>query len=475
MRYFIIRAYWKSEIAMQLVKTLLILGISAPALVIGAAAPVLATVTDVTLDNGLRVIVKEDHRAPVAVSQLWYKAGSMDEFNGTTGVAHVLEHMMFKGTAKVPDGQFSKLVAAAGGRENAFTNRDTTVYFQQLQKDKLPVAFELEADRMANLQLKDEAFAKEIQVVMEERRMRTEDNPHSIVYEQLMSVAYQAHPYRRPIIGWMDDLVNMTPKDARDWYSRWYAPNNATLVVAGDVKPEEIIALAKKEFGTIAKKPLPFRKPQDEPAARGEKRITVKAPSKLPFLLMAWHVPGLRDPDKDSQPWALQILGGVLDGNDSARLKKSLVKEKRIAVEAGASYDGLNRGPGMFYMEGTPAEGKKISDLENALKAELNRISREGVSEAELNRVKAQVIAADVYQRDSIFYQAMQLGELAVLGLPLDLLNTRVEKLKSVTAEQVREAAKLLSDDRLSIAVLDPQPLEAAPRKTSVTGMRHAN
>jgi zinc protease len=451
---------------MRLMEMLLLAGLSAPAL---------ATVSDVTLDNGLRVIVKEDHRAPVAVSQLWYKAGSMDEFNGTTGVAHVLEHMMFKGTAKVPDGQFSKLVAAAGGRENAFTNRDTTVYFQQLQKDRLPLAFELEADRMANLQLKDEAFAKEIQVVMEERRMRTEDNPQAIVYEQLLSVAYQAHPYRRPIIGWMDDLQNMTADDARDWYQRWYAPNNATLVVAGDVNPEEILALAKKTFGPIAQKPLPRRKPQDEPAARGEKRLTVKAPAKLPYLLMAWHAPGLRDAEKDSVPWALQILAGVLDGNDSARLKKHLVKESRVAVDASASYDGLNRGPGMFYVEGTPAEGKDVAELEKALREELARIVREGVSEAELKRVKAQVVAADVYQRDSIFYQAMQLGELAVLGLPLDLLNTRVQKLKAVTAEQVREAAALLTDDRLSIAGLAPQPLDAAPRKTATTGVKHAN
>lgn len=473
MVYFIIRAYWISEIVMQLRKTLFIMGIST--LMLGAGLPALAAVTDVTLDNGLRVIVKEDHRAPVVVSQLWYKAGSMDEFNGTTGVAHVLEHMMFKGTAKVPDGQFSKRIAAAGGRENAFTNRDTTVYFQQLQKDRLPVAFELEADRMANLQLKDEAFAKEIQVVMEERRMRTEDNPHAIVYEQLMSVAYQAHPYRRPIIGWMDDLMNMTPQDAHDWYKRWYAPNNATLVVAGDVKPEEVIALAKKEFGTIAKRDLPARKPQAEPVPRGEKRITVKAPAKLPYLLMAWHVPGLRDPEKDTLPWALQILGGVLDGNDSARLKKHLVKEQRIAVEAGASYDGLSRGPGMFLIDGTPAEGKTAGDLEKALRAELARIVKEGVSEAELNRVKAQVIAADVYQRDSIFYQAMQLGELAVLGLPLELMTTRVDKLKSVTAEQVRDAAKLLSNDRLSVAVLDPQPLENKPSKPAIAGMRHAN
>jgi len=457
---------FEMEYAVRLFKTLVLLGIS---------APVMATVTDVTLDNGLRVIVKEDHRAPVAVSQLWYKAGSMDEFNGTTGVAHVLEHMMFKGTSKVPDGEFSKRIAAAGGRENAFTNRDTTVYFQQLQKDKLPIAFELEADRMANLLLKDEGFAKEIQVVMEERRMRTEDNPHSIVYEQLMSVAYQAHPYRRPIIGWMDDLENMNVQDARDWYARWYAPNNATLVVAGDVNPQDVIALAKKEFGPISGKPLPSRKPQDEPSSRGEKRITVKAPAKLPYLLMAWHVPGLRDPEKDTLPWALQILGGVLDGNDSARLKKSLVKEQRIAVEAGASYDGQNRGPGMFMLDATPAEGKGISELEAALKAELSRIQNEGVSEAELKRVKAQVIAADVYQRDSIFYQAMQLGELAVLRLPLDLMKTRVEKLKSVTADQVMEAARLLSDDRLSVAELDPQPLDGKPRKPAISGIRHAN
>jgi zinc protease len=454
------------ELIVRLFKTLVLLGLS---------APVMATVTDVTLDNGLRVIIKEDHRAPVAVSQLWYKAGSMDEFNGTTGVAHVLEHMMFKGTAKVPDGEFSKRVAAAGGRENAFTNRDTTVYFQQLQKDKLPIAFELEADRMANLQLKDEAFAKEIQVVMEERRMRTEDNPHAIVYEQLMSVAWQAHPYRRPIIGWMDDLENMSPQDARDWYARWYAPNNATLVVAGDVKPDEVLALARKEFGPLAKKALPVRKPQSEPSSRGEKRITVKAPAKLPYILMSWHVPGLRDPEKDNMYWALQILGGILDGNDSARLKKSLVKDQRIAVEASASYDGLNRGPGMFLIDGTPAEGKRVAVFEQALKAEIARVQKEGVSEAELNRVKAQVIAADVYQRDSIFYQAMQLGELAVLGLPLELMKTRVEKLKSVTADQVKEAAKLLSDDRLSVAVLDPQPIESKPRKAAITGVRHAN
>jgi zinc protease len=440
-------------------------------LLISISLPALADVTDVTLENGLRVIVKEDHRSPVVVSQVWYKAGSMDEFNGTTGVAHVLEHMMFKGTEKVPDGEFSKRIAAAGGRENAFTNRDETVYFQQLQKDRLPIALDLESDRMANLQLKDEAFAKEIQVVMEERRMRTEDNPQAVVYEHLMSAAFQEHPYRRPIIGWMDDLENMTVQDARDWYKRWYAPNNATLVVAGDVKPEEVVALAKKDFGPLANKPLPVRKPQDEPVSLGEKRITVKVPAKLPYLLMAYHAPTLHDAEKDTIPWALQILEGVLNGNESARLNKQLVKETRIAVDVGASYDGQSRGPGMFFLEGTPAEGKSVNDLEKAFKEQIRLIQEKGVSEEELNRVKAQVIAGDVYQRDSVFYQAMQLGELAILGLPLDLMNTRVDKLKAVTVEQVKEAARLLTDDSLAIAVLDPQPITGTPPKPALEGV----
>ena len=442
-------------------------------LLVSIALPAAAGVTDVRLDNGLRVIVKEDHRAPVAVSQLWYKAGSMDEHNGVTGVAHVLEHMMFQGTEKVPEGQFSKRIAAAGGRENAFTNRDVTVYFQQLQKDRLPVAFELEADRMANLQLKDESFAKELQVVMEERRLRTEDNPHAVVYEQLMGAAFQAHPYRNPVIGWMADLESMAAQDARDWYQRWYAPNNATLVVAGDVNPQDVIDLAKKTFGPLAAKPLPVRKPQEEPQQRGERRIVVKAPAKQPYLLMIYRAPDLRDVEKDVMPWAMQVLAGVLNGNDSARLNKRLVKEQRIAAEVGAGYDGINRGPATFYLDATPSEGTRVSELEKAIKAEIRRIQQAGVSEDELKRVKAQVIAGEVYQRDSVFYQAMQLGELATLGLPLDLLEKRADKLKSVTAEEVRAAANLLTDDNLSVAELEPQPIEHQTSRPALEGVNH--
>jgi zinc protease len=443
------------------------------ALLVGGAQ---AAVTDVTLDNGMRVIVKEDRRAPVMVSQVWYRAGSMDEFNGTTGVAHVLEHMMFKGTRNVPPGEFSRRIAAAGGRENAFTSRDYTAYFQQMQKDRLELAMQLEADRMANLVISDELFAKEIQVVMEERRLRTDDQPQSVVYERLMATAYQAHPYRRPIIGWMDDLQNMTAQDARDWYLSWYAPNNATLVVAGDVDADAVVALAKRYFGALPARPLPERKPQAEPRQIGGKRIVVKAPAQVPYLLMAWHAPKLVDWEKDTDPYALAILAGVLSGNDSARLQKTLVKTQQIAVNASAGYDAVARGPGMFMVDATPAQGKTVAELERAIRSELARVQKEGISEAELARVKAQVIAADVYQRDSLFYQAMQLGDYVTTGLPPEALTGRVDKLRAVTARQVQDAARQwLQDDRLSVGELDPQALKPQAPGTAAAGARHAH
>jgi zinc protease len=329
---------------------------------------------------------------------------------------------------------------------------------------------------MANLVISDELFAKEIQVVMEERRLRTDDQPQSVVYERLMATAYQAHPYRRPIIGWMDDLANMTAEDARTWYARWYAPNNATLVVAGDVKADEVVALAKKHFGALPARALPGRKPQDEPEQVGEKRIVVKAPAQLPYLLLAWHAPTLRDWDKDTTPYALQILAGVLSGNDSARLQKSLVKTRQIAVNASAGYDAVARGPGLFMIDATPAQGKSVAALEKAIREEVRRIQRDGVSAAELARVKAQVIAADVYQRDSLFYQAMQLGEYVTAGLPPEALARRVEKLRAVTAGEVQAAARQwLREDRLSVAELDPQPLNTKARRATVPGARHVN
>ena len=429
------------------------------------------------LANGLKIIVKEDHRSPVVISQIWYKAGSIDEKNGTTGVAHVLEHMMFKGTKNISSGEFSKKIAAVGGRDNAFTSRDYTGYFQQLHKSKLALAMKLEADRMRNLILTEEEFAKEIKVVMEERRLRTDDQPHALVYEKMMSVAYQSHPYRRPIIGWMNDLENMTVGDAQEWYDRWYAPNNAVLVLVGDVDPKEVYSLAQKYYGEIESRPiasLAVRKPQTEVTQAGIKRLQIKAPAQMPYLVMGYHAPVLHDASADWEPYALQMLVGVLDGNGSARLNKELVRNQQIASSINADYDSTGRGPGMFFLSGTPSEGRSAAELESAIRIEIERLIDAGVTEKELRRVRAQVVSGHVFQLDSMFYQAMQIGQLESVGLSYRDLDTIIKKLQAVTAEQVREVAiKYLIDDSLTVAVLDPQPLEQRSVIPSSIRLRH--
>jgi zinc protease len=421
-----------------------------------------AKIEEFKLKNGLKIIVQEDHRSPVVVSQLWYRAGSIDEVNGKTGVAHVLEHMMFKGTKQVKAGQFSRLIAAAGGKENAFTGADYTCYFQQLEKSKLPLALKLEADRMANLQLTKEEFSKEIKVVMEERRWRTEDKPQSKVNEAFQGTVYRAHPYSRPVVGFMNDLENMTVEDAREWYQNWYAPNNATLVVVGDVKAKEVYQLAQQYFGKIKAKKLPTRKPQTEPEQIGERRVVVKAPAKLPYLLMGYHVPALQNPDSDWEPYALEVLAGVLSGNPSARLNQKLVRETQLAVDASAGYDILSRSrQSLFELDGTPSEGKTVAELEAAILQQVENIKQSGVTKEELDRVKAGVIAADVYQRDSMFYQAMQLGTIETTGFDWHIILGYPDKLRAVTPEQVQAVAKkYLVKDNLTIATLDPQPLD---------------
>jgi zinc protease len=440
----------------------------------GVCAQTQSLTTEHRLANGLRVIVKEDHRAPTVVSMIWYKAGSMDEVNGGTGVAHVLEHMMFKGTKKVPNGEFSKRIAAAGGRDNAFTSRDATGYHQQLQKSRLPLAFELESDRMANLVLSQEEFAKEIKVVMEERRLRTDDRANSLVFEQLMATAFVAHPYRTPTVGWMSDLVSMNWHDARDWYDRWYAPNNAIIVVAGDVVPQEVFALAEKYFGAIKPKALPERKPQDEPPQRGIRRIDVKAPAEQPSIVMGYRAPVLRDVENDWEPYALEMLAGVLDGHAAARLNSALVRTEKIANAVGAGYDSTQRGPGMFIVNGIPSAGKSVADLEQALRREIAKIVADGITEEELKRVKAQVVSSQVFQRDSIYYQAMIIGSLEIAGYPHSAMDRMIDKLREVTPAQVQEVArKYLVDESLTVAVLDPQPLDGV-KAAAPAGVRHA-
>lgn len=443
---------------------------SAQATTVGASAPTY----EYKLDNGMRVIVKPDHRAPVVVSMVWYRVGSVDEFSGYTGVAHVLEHMMFKGTHDVPPGQFSRLIAAAGGRENAFTSRDATAYFQTLQKSQLPLALKLEADRMANLALSADEFSREIRVVMEERRWRVDDQARSRVYEQLMATAFKANPYRRPVIGWMNDLEHMTVVDARTFYERWYVPNNALLVVVGDVQPAEVLALARQYFGPVGSGALPERKPQVEPEQRGIQRITVKVPAELPYVMMAYRAPRLEDPMKDWEPYALEMLAYVLDGNPAARLNRNLVRSERIASSVAAGYDSVGRGPALFQLQGTPTTGKTVGELEQALRREVQRVVDEGVSADELERVKAQAVAAHVYERDSMFYQARQIGALEIAGISHRYVDLLLDRLKAVTAEQVQAVAKkYLVDDGLTVAYLDPQPLPANRPASPPGGMNH--
>jgi len=427
------------------------------------------------LANGLRLIVKEDHRAPTVAHMVWYRAGSIDEHNGTTGVAHMLEHMMFKGTKDVGPGEFSRRVAAIGGRENAMTTRDFTMYYQQIEKSRLADVMGLEADRMANLQLTDKEFKPEMNVVKEERRMRIDDSARATVYEQMLAVVFNAAPYRNPTIGWPGDLDSMTVQDAQNWYHAWYTPNNVTVIVAGDVKSDEVLRLAQRTYGKLKPHALPRRYPQEEPKQIGVKRIWVKAPAENPYVVLAYKTPTLRDVEKDVDPYALSVLSAVLDGYDNARLQNLLVKgDKRIADDVNAGYDGLNRGPSIFLMDGTPATGHTTAEIEQALRAQIERIAREGVTDAELKRVKAQVVAAQIYKRDSVFGQGMEIGMNEMAGLSWRGLDRQLEKIKAVTSEQIQHVAKTyFSEDNLVVATLLPQPIDPnKPARKPVPGMR---
>ena len=420
----------------------------------------LTQVHETTLSNGMKVLVKEDHRAPVVVSQVWYKVGSSYEDNGITGVSHVLEHMMFKGTEKHGAGEFSRIIAENGGSENAFTGRDYTAYFQQLEKSRLPISFQLEADRMRNLTLPQEEFSKEVEVVMEERRLRTEDNPRALTVEQFYATAFVSSPYHNPIIGWMNDLKNLNVDDLKTWYGRWYAPNNATLVVVGDVEAQAVFKLAEQYFGKLTPSEVRTLKPRPEIPQLGERSITVKAPAKLPYMLMGYKVPVVNTATEEWEPYALEMLAGILSGSGSARFPRELVREKQIAAGVTAGYDLFARQEDLFVIDATPAEGHSIEELRSAIEEQIARIKAEVVSEEELARIKAQVVAHKVYEQDSVFYQAMQMGLLEAVGLGWEKLDEYPDRIRAVTAEQVQAVArKYLVDDSLTVAILEPQSL----------------
>jgi zinc protease len=424
----------------------------------------LAQVHETKLTNGMKVLVKEDHRAPVVVSQVWYKVGASYEDLGITGVSHVLEHMMFKGTAKYAAGEFSRIIAENGGSENAFTGRDYTAYFQQLEKSRLPISMQLEADRMRNLTLPAEEFNKELAVVMEERRLRTDDNPRALTQEKFYATAFISSPYHNPIIGWMDDLQNLSVEDLAVWYRRWYAPNNATLVVVGDVDAQAVFEFAEQYFGKLAPSDLKPLKPRREVPQSGMRNITVKAPAELPYLMMGYKVPVLNTASEEWEPYALEMLAGILGGSNSARFPRELVREQQIAVGVNIGYDLFARQEDLLVVEATPAQGHEIEEVKQAIEMQIQRLKTELVNEDELARIKAQVVAHKVYEQDSVFYQAMQMGMLETIGLGWRKLDEYPERIRAITAEQVQAVArKYLVKDGLTVATLDPQPLNDKP------------
>jgi zinc protease len=428
----------------------------------GAAA---AEVHEYELDNGMKVLVRPDRRAPVVVSQVWYRVGSVDEHRGVTGVSHVLEHMMFKGTDDYGPGEMSEIIARHGGRENAFTSFDYTAYYQQVAAEHLGLMLELEADRMTDLALPPEEFDREIRVVQEERRQRVEDRPRSLTFERLRAAAFPSAPVRTPIIGWRADLESMTVDEVEAWYRKWYGPNNATLVVVGDVEPEAVRDLAREHFGDKQPIELPRRPSASEIEPRGVTRLEVHATAKLPYLAMAWRVPSLATVDDPADVYALDVLVGILDGGRSARIQRNVVRGKGIASGAGASYSPISRGDTLFTVAGTPAQGRDVEALEAALHEEIGKLREGRIDAEELERVKTNVRASDVFQRDSMYYQAMRLGMLETVGVGHEAYDAYREGVRAVTADDVqRVAQRYLVDRRLTVAQLVPEGVDGSGR-----------
>ena len=417
-----------------------------------------AEIMERTLDNGLHVILKKDTRAPVVTSHIWYKIGSVDESSGKTGLSHALEHMMFKGTKKNPGGKFSEVISKLGGTENAFTSKDYTAYYQTLPSQYLEDAIKLESDRMSNLVVSKEDFLKEIEVIKEERRLRTDDQPEGIAYEQLYASAYNNSAYHDPIIGWMEDLHNMTEKDIFNWYKSWYAPNNATAVIVGDIDFNKTFKLVEKYYGNKKNVKIDNRVERVEPEQFGEKNISIVIPEKPSYLITGYKVPSLNTQNIEKwECYALSVLSGILSSGPNSRLQKVLIREKKLASYADSGFSMFSRKDPLFLIDVNPIVGKKISDIEIEIELIIQELKSKLVTQKELDRIKAQVLASEVYQQDSIDYQARILGMVKTSVGDTRIIKKYTTNINSVTADQVRKVAKkyLVSNLKTSVKVND--------------------
>lgn len=419
-------------------------------------------VFETTLTNGLKVILLEDHKAPLITFQIWYRVGSRNEAWGKTGLSHMLEHMMFKGTQKVGPEEFSRIIQENGGNNNAFTSRDYTAYYENLSADRVQVPLDLESDRMQNLLLREEDFRTERMVVMEERRLRTEDNPTAFLQEQLEATAFQLQPYHWPIIGWMEDIARFTLEDLKVYYLTYYNPANAFLVVVGDFKKEDLLPKIEKAFGSYPKGVAPNQGKDIDPIQTGERRIFVKREAQLPSIVMGYHAPNLREPDS----YVLEVISAILSGGKSSRFYQSLVREKRLVLSADADYSLLSRDPSLFYISADLLPGKDMAEVEKALNQEVERLQRELVGKQELEKAKNQLEASFVFGQDSLFYQALLLARFEIT-LSWREIDNYIPSIRKISPEDIHRVAKqYLVPDNRTVGILIPLPPkegEAAP------------
>jgi len=414
-----------------------------------------ASVKEYKLNNGLKVLIIEKHKAPVATFEVWYRVGSRDEPAGKSGMSHLLEHMMFKGTSKYGSQIFSRIVQKNGGEDNAYTTEDYTIYFQIFTSDRIMLSFDLEADRMQNLTLGQKETLSERSVVKEERRL-DEDDPQNSLFEEVVATSFKVHPYRRPVIGWMSDINSIERDDLLNYYKAYYSPDNAVIIIAGDVKAEEMMEKIKNSFGAIPSEPPKGKDSSLEPEQRGEKRVFLKREAELPRLLIAYHTPSF--PYEDS--YALDVLSRILSKGKSSRLYKSLVYEKKIALDVSADYDGFNKDPYLFFISATAFPGKDIKDVEEALYAEIEKIKKEPPSEREVQKAKNQIESSFIMEQDSIDTEAMKYGTFEMLG-DWRLIDKYLESIRKVTPEDVvRVAKKYLNEDNRTVGILVPTKSE---------------
>lgn len=418
-------------------------------------------VVEYRLSNGLTILVKPIFRAPVVSSQLWYKVGSSYEHSGISGISHMLEHMMFKGTEKYPSGTFASIVAKSGGSHNAFTSRDFTAYYQNVPAEHLAKMLELEADRMRGIVWKQKEFDKEVKVVIEERRLRTDDNPNNKLHEAFYAHTFTLNPYRIPVIGWMIDIVHYRMEDAKQWFQQWYGPNNAVLVVVGAVQATEVKTLAERFFAHIPVRKIPPIKPRIEPPERAEKRYEMLGDVTYSSVMMGYKVPSwsmmMEQKSSDKDVFALELIAAILDAGGSSRLLTELVHKQRVASRSGAFYHPLTRLGNLFVLNGVTAEGKSAEQLESALLEQVERLQNELISESELTKVKTQIKALSVYSKDSLFYQGYELGVLEAVGIGWERAKDYLYNIENVSAEDIKRVAKkYFTPTNRSLAILKP-------------------